>query len=100
MSFGIQIFKANGQVTYDSSMVTWNQVATVSIPANSSHVQYLSHAIKDKPLEDTLVLQFFVNAPAIDRESHMPVLQLVTSPLPVLSTLTTGEASVAVVLMR
>lgn len=72
MTYGIRIYKPNGQVSYDTDMVTWNQLGVISFPRNYS----FSAPIPAAAGKETLLMCFFVDAPPIDREAHAPIYSL------------------------
>lgn len=72
MTYGIRIYKPNGQVSYDTDMVTWNQLGVISFSRN----QAFSTSIPQTANKETLLMCFFVDAPPIDREAHAPLYAL------------------------
>jgi hypothetical protein len=66
---GIRITNAQGKVTYDTTMVTWNQLATVDVPANGYGRTPLP---APEAWGETMVLMFFIDAPPIDRTAVAP----------------------------
>lgn len=96
MTYGLQVFAADNQLTYDSSMVTWNQVSTLVVPANSAG--FGAHTIS--PDKEMLAMAFFVDAPAIDRESLMPTVSISPNGLYVGGDSTPAEKVVVLGLMR
>lgn len=72
MTYGIRIYKPNGQVSYDTDMVTWNQLSVINFPRNYSFFIPMPAAAG----KETLLMCFFVDAPPIDREAHAPIYSL------------------------
>ena len=65
MAQGIQLFGADGALTYSSSDVTWNQVAFFRVSGNTS-------VTNSYPIiygREVLTLQLLINAPPTDRRA-------------------------------
>jgi len=68
MTYGIRIFRQDGKLTYDSSSVTWNQVESFIVPANTS-------LTKQYPLlqNATVLVQIsLINSPPFDQRCIAP----------------------------
>lgn len=65
MSFGLEVLKANGALSYTSSDVTWNQVDFFSINGNESRSNTYSALIG----REALVAQLLVEPPPLDRRA-------------------------------
>ncbi len=70
MSFGLQVKSESGRVTYDSSMVTWNQVDFFLVEAYDSQNRTYP-AIAGKEVQ---VMLIFVDAPPADRKAVAPAV--------------------------
>lgn len=93
MSFGLQVTSESGQVTYDSSMVTWNQVDFFLVPANTS-IGYTYEVLAGKEVQ---VMLIFVDAPPADRKAIAPTVTIGATTV----NLSGGTVAVyAIVLMR
>lgn len=63
-TFGLKIYKADGAtVIYDSSSVTWNQVAQIYVGGNSSGSWNYPTLIG----KEILVIQMLINQPVVTR---------------------------------
>ena len=65
MTFGLDIFRADGRLAYSSNDVTWNQVDFFLVPAGGS-VQNSYPALANK---EVLVTQIMIDPPPIDRRA-------------------------------
>jgi hypothetical protein len=93
MSFGLQVTSESGQITYDSSMVTWNQVDFFLVPANDS-VGRTYPFLDGKEIQ---VMLIFVDAPPADRKAVAPTVVIGSTTV----NLSGGTVAVyAIVLMR
>jgi hypothetical protein len=65
MTFGLEIFKANGGLGYSTADVTWNQVDFFYVAANGSETRTLP-ALSGRQV---LAVQSFINPPPNDRKA-------------------------------
>lgn len=66
MSFGINLFNANGSLGYSSSDVTWNQVDFFSLGGGQGTVTASYQQLIGR---EVLVLQIFISPPPVDRKA-------------------------------
>lgn len=93
MSFGLQVTSESGQVTYDSSMVTWNQVDFFLVPASAS-IGLTYEFLAGKEVQ---VMLIFVDAPPADRKAIAPTVTIGSTTV----NISGGTVAVyAIVLMR
>lgn len=104
MAYGLKIWDKNGKVTYDSSMVTWNQVTPFYVPANTTTT--ITHSYNIPTTKEKLLMLFFVNSPPIDKPAVLPSTVfgydstlIGTNYVPALG-IYTSEAVLGLVLMR
>lgn len=65
MTYGLNVFNANGILGYSTDDVTWNQVDLFFVPANGS-VTNTYPVLNGK---EGRAIQVLINAPALDRKS-------------------------------
>ena len=93
MSFGLQVTSESGQVTYDSSMVTWNQVDFFLVPASAS----IGLTYEFRAGKEVQVMLIFVDAPPADRKAIAPTVTIGSTTV----NISGGTVAVyAIVLMR
>lgn len=66
MSTGIQVFKANGVLSYSTDEVTWNQVGVLYCPAGGS-VSGVFPALAGK---EVLLTQIPINPPSMTQKTY------------------------------
>lgn len=65
MSFGMSVFRADGNLTYSTDDVTWNQVDFFYAPA----YQTTAYSYSVLSGRQTLVVQMFIDPPPNDRKA-------------------------------
>lgn len=72
MAHGMQFFGGDGNLTYSSDAVTWNQVDFFFVPATGYY-------LKDYPVlagRNVLTMQMFINPPPTDRKAVAHTVQV------------------------
>lgn len=95
MTFGLDLFSSDGNRTYSTTDVTWNQVDYLFVAKNSS-ASGVYPAISGR---EVLTVQMFVNSPPTDREAKAHTVTVDASTNTVSATGGTEDAYI-MVLMR
>lgn len=66
MSYGLNIFKASGALSYSTDEVTWNQVGVMTCPASGS-VTKTFPALEDR---EHLVVQVPIDPPSLTKRTY------------------------------
>ena len=66
MSYGLNIFKSNGALSYSTDEVTWNQVGVMTCPAGGS-VTKTFPALEGR---EHLVVQVPINPPSLTQRTY------------------------------
>jgi hypothetical protein len=93
MSTGLNVYDAQGRLTYSSADVTWNQVDYFYVPGYGSESRYLPALLG----REVLLYQVMINPPPTDRRA---VAHTLTHSNGTVTAQGGSEASYVLVLMR
>ena len=65
MSYGLQIFKANGALGFSSDEVTWNQIDLLYCPGNTATYRYYPALVG----REGLGVQILISPPPLNRKA-------------------------------